>query len=930
MARQAAYAAIDLETTGLSRDSDEIIEVGIVRCTPDEAVSRWGTLVRPREMPSLRVSRLTGITSEMLLKAPRFEEIEGELRERLAGAAPIGHNVHFDLEFLEGYGIRADKPPIDTFPLSQIIDPAAPSHRLGDLCKRYGIALDGAHRAVADADAARMLLLALRERFGALPDQVRADLQQIAAQMGFNWELSRIITELWEAHPPRVEPAGRRRAERAPEEGQVYPPRVKMPAGSLGQLTERAFGKAAESGFLQRRGEQLEMAGSVADAFTEGGGLVVEAGTGTGKSLAYLVPAALYALGRGERVVVSTYTKNLQEQLLAEDLPRLRRILRGLIGDGAEALEMAVLKGRENYLCRRELDELRERAAEPDEALLAARATVWAPQAKTGDKAELRLIRPLEPIWDRISAREATCLTDKCPYVVEGSCFLLRARAAAAAAHLIVVNHALLVADAGLELPAIPDAPILVVDEAQELEGVATDWLSESVSEPSLAGLIDAVGGRAGRNNRRSGGLVDSLPAEAAGARKALRAATAELAEPVDALFAACDAFMREHATGRGGDDEIVLDGGKRAQKQWSEVESRAQPVAEALGGIAELLAAAGEEIAADDPERDEDERAEAAALLRGIRDRETDAREAAEVLQNVLAAHPEETIAWLARGERTGEASIHAAPFSVAEWLREHVWDRKRASLLTGATLAHEGSFERLRTESGMTEPRERLLGSPFDYERQARVYAALDAPRVDAAEYVDWLAGALPMLAKAAGGRTMVLFTAYGMMRRTARETRETLELADLALAVQGSDGGPANVVRALIEDPKTVVYGVQSLWAGVDVPGEALSQLVIARLPFPRPSEPVQAGRSAQYENPFMEQALPQAITMFRQGFGRLIRSASDRGACVILDERIVSKRYGAQFVEALPVERIAQAPVAEIAAEVARFLGPGADR
>lgn len=929
MAGQAAYAAIDLETTGLSRDSDEIIEVGIVRCTPDEAESRWGTLVRPREMPSLRVSRLTGITPAMLLEAPRFEEIEGELRERLAGAAPIGHNVQFDLEFLEGYGIRADKPAIDTFPLSQIIDPAAPSHRLGDLCGRYGIALDDAHRAVADADAARMLLLELRKRFGALPDQVRADLQQIAGQMGFGWELSRIITELWEAHPPRIEPPGRRRAERASEEGPGVPPRVRVPAGSLAQLTERAFGKAAEAGFLQQRKEQLEMAASVADAFTEGGDLVVEAGTGTGKSLAYLVPAALYALGRGERVVVSTHTKNLQEQLLAEDLPRLRRILRGLIGDGADALEMAVLKGRENYLCRRELDGLRGRVTEPDEALLAARATAWAPQTETGDKAELRLIRPLEPIWDRISARKTTCLTDHCPYVEDGSCFLLRARAKAWEAHLVVVNHALLAADAGLEMPAIPDAPILVVDEAQELEGVATDWLSESVSEASLGGLVEAVGGRAGRSNRRSGGLVDSLPVEAEKARKALRAATAELTDPVDGLFAACDAFMREHGMGRG-DDEIVLDRGKRAQKRWSEVESRAQPVADALGRIAEMLAAAGEAIGADDPDLGEDERAEAASLLRAVRDRETEAREAAEVLQNVLAAHPEETISWLARAERTGDSSIHAAPFSVAEWLRERIWDRKRASLLTGATLAQEGSFERLRTGSGLSEPRERLLGSPFDYERQARVYAALDAPPVDAPEYVDWLAEVLPMLAKAAGGRTMVLFTAYGMMRRAARETRTSLALADLALAVQGSDGGPANVVRALIEDPKTVVYGVQSLWAGVDVPGEALSQLVIARLPFPRPNEPVQAGRSAQYENPFMEQTLPQAITMFRQGFGRLIRSASDRGACVILDERIVSKRYGAQFIEALPVERVEQATAAEIATGVARFLGPGAGR
>ena len=220
-------------------------------------------------------------------------------------------------------------------------------------------------------------------------------------------------------------------------------------------------------------------------------------------------------------------------------------------------------------------------------------------------------------------------------------------------------------------------------------------------------------------------------------------------------------------------------------------------------------------------------------------------------------------------------------------------------------------------------------MLGSPFDYEQQARVYAAADAPPVNSEEYAKWLAQVLPMLAKAAGGRTMVLFTAYQMMRRAARATREVLESADLALSVQGTDGGPANVVRALIEDPKTVVYGVQSLWAGVDVPGEALSQLVIVRLPFPRPNDPVQQGRAVQYDNPFLEQSLPQAITTFRQGFGRLIRSAEDRGVCVILDERIISKRYGAEFEAALPVG-VEQAEAAEIASGVARFLGPGKDR
>ena len=935
-AAEGSYAAIDLETTGLSRDSDEIIEIAIVRCTPHEVVSRWDTLVKPEKMPSLRVSRLTDIWPEELEKAPKFAEIEEELREQIAGVTPIGHSVQFDLEFLEGYGIRADKPAIDTFLLSQVIDPAAPSHRLGDLCAWYEIELKDAHRALADAEASRRLLLALRERFGELPEAVRADLREVAANMGFTWELSRIITELWDEHPTGFARVSVPRSGRSGEERAPQPPRVSLPSGSLAELTERAFARAveaesereAEGRRLQRRDEQLEMAAAVAESLSAAENLIVEAGTGTGKSLAYLVPAALHALRSGERAVVSTHTKNLQEQLLKEDLPRLREILRSLIGKRADELKMAVLKGRGNYLCRRELDRLRVRVSEPDEALLAARATVWASQTETGDKAELRLIRPMEPIWNRISAGDVTCLGDPCEYVTNGSCFLLNAREQAAQAHLIIVNHALLVADADLEMPAIPDAPTLVVDEAQELEGVATAWRSESVDESSVTGLLEAAGGKRGRNGRWSGGLAASLPVKTA---SELRVAAEEAAALGDALFAACDEFMREQSRGGRDGDEIVLDAGKRAQRRWSEVESRAQPAAEALAGIANLLATSQAAGPDEKPQPDSDEEREAQELARSLADREEEAREAATVLKNVLSARPEETIAWLAHGDRGSGPSIHAAPFSVAEWLRDYIWNRKRTTLLTGATLAHDGGFERLQKESGMEEsgPRELMLGSPFDYERQARVYAAADAPPVNSEEYAKWLAQVLPMLAKAAGGRTMVLFTAYQMMRRAARVTREVQESADLALLVQGTDGGPANVVRALINDPKTVVYGVQSLWAGVDVPGEALSQLVIVRLPFPRPNDPVQQGRAVQYDNPFLEQSLPQAITTFRQGFGRLIRSAEDRGVCVILDERIISKRYGAEFEAALPVG-VEQATAAEIASGVARFLKPGGDR
>ena len=923
MVASGIYAAIDLETTGLSADTDEIIEVGIVRCTPDEELARWSSLVRPREMPNLRVSRLTGITPSMLLAAPSFDDVAGQVRELLADATPIGHNVRFDLEFLEGYGIRADKPAVDTFPLSQIVDPAAPSHRLGDLCARYGIDLADAHRALDDAEAARLLLLALQRRFAELPEAVREDLQIIAANTGFTWDAARTLTELYEEHPATG--AGEQPQEGPEPGGGDAPARVQMPPGSLSDLTTRALERAASGGMLDRREEQLAMAASAAEVIEESEDLIVEAGTGTGKSLAYLVPAAIHAMSRGERVVVSTHTRNLQSQLLEKDLPRLRAVLQALIGERADELRMAVLKGRENYLCRRELLRARDRASDPEEAQIVARATVWAAETETGDLAELRLIYTAEPHWNRLSASDVNCLYDDCRFVAEGTCFLLNARRRAAEAHLIVVNHALLVADAGLEKPAIPAAPVLVVDEAQELEGVATRWLSESAGEETTAGLFNAVAGRRtrGGSGSRASGLVERLPGDAGAEAAALRDAIAEAEPSADEFFALCGQFVAEH--GRRDDDQVLLDRDKRAQKRWSEVEVAAEAACRSLDALADGLAAAADAVDPDRGNLDEDERAEQAALARDLAGEEQSAREIAALIRQILSANADEVISWLAKQQRTGEASLHVAPLSVSSWLRTHIWDRKDASLLTGATLSYEDSHERLRGEVGLEEPREQMLGSPFDYGRQARAYAAVDAPPVNDPAYVDWLGDALPMLIKAAGGRTMVLFTAYNMMRRAARAARSSLELADIALAVQGSDGGPAQVAAALIDDPKTAVFGVQSLWAGVDVPGDALSQLIIARLPFPRPNDPVEQGRSTQFDNPFIEQSLPQAVVTFRQGFGRLIRSMTDRGACVILDERMVSKRYGQTFARALPVEEVEQLTAAEIAAEVHRFLG-----
>ena len=344
------YAAIDLEMTGLKAGFDEIIEVGIVRCTPDQVLERWSSLVRPLEMPPLRVQRMTGITPEMLADAPAWADIEAQVRNQLDGATLIGHNVQFDQRFLEAEGLTSSTPSIDTLPLAQIIDPAAASHRLGDLCQRYGVVLEHGHRALADAEAAREVFLALRARFERLPAAARDALSEVAAAANLFWAPGRVL-RAWSDESPRQtapEPASGRSPLRALEP-------VALPQGSLAELTENAFASVSDEAF-EHRPEQLEMARDVAEALQHGGTLIVEAGTGTGKSLAYLVPAALWALKTGNTVIVSTHTINLQQQLEHQDVEIARRLVAGLSADAARELRSTVVKGRDNYLCQENVD----------------------------------------------------------------------------------------------------------------------------------------------------------------------------------------------------------------------------------------------------------------------------------------------------------------------------------------------------------------------------------------------------------------------------------------------------------------------------------------------------------------------------------------------------------------------------------------------
>ena len=709
------------------------------------------------------------------------------------------------------------------------------------------------------------------------------------------------------------------------------PPRVSLPEGS--SLAEHAAAVLAAGrrnptlfGAFENRAEQIGMLRAVANALDSDSHLLVEAGTGTGKSLAYLIPAALQALQDGRRVIIGTSTINLQEQLWEKDVPALRTLMRDALGDEpADPLRVALLKGRRNYLCRRRLQAQRDTTpASSLDAELLARVLVWLERTETGDRSELRVGPTEEAAWSRISAEGADCLSDRtCPFVRDGSCFLLQARRQAEAAHVVITNHALLFSDMAAGGSVLPAADAVVLDEAHHLEDVATSHLGVSFAAGSFLELADLAHRRG--PGGRDAGLACAVITTQAGERASERALPdlATAAEAVRGTVATLFDRMRQFVSDQTGDSvryesRLRLSATTRAQPDWSAIETAWERTFSALRALHDDLDPVMD-LLADSASPDRDALlAECESLIEALRER-------SERCGDLVTRNDPETIVWLTTSGRGETATLNAAPLRVDATLAADLFAQYVSVILTGATLCVDGSFGFLRERLGVPEDAvEEQFGSPFDYRRAAQLLVPTDMSDPSDRGYQWAVEETLLELVLASEGRALALFTSHQALAATADRIRGPLEDAGIVVLAQGIDGSPRRVISALEENPRAVVLGTASLWEGVDLPGPAVSLLVIARLPFAVPTDPVYAARSEQYDNPFLQYAVPLAIVRFRQGVGRLIRRRNDRGVVAVLDGRITTKRYGASFIRSLPPFDLQETSVHGFAMETRRWL------
>jgi|CXWL01.1.fsa_nt_gi ATP-dependent DNA helicase DinG len=621
----------------------------------------------------------------------------------------------------------------------------------------------------------------------------------------------------------------------------------------------------------EARPQQMAMADAVARAFEAEGHLIVEAGTGVGKSFAYLVPAIERVMQRGGRVVVSTHTIALQEQLFHKDVPFLRSVF------GEKSFSAVLVKGRSNYLGLRRLMRASQRQellfASKDELAELHRIEDWAYKTADGSLSDLSP-QPDMAVWDKARSDGDDCLGRKCSFF--DRCFFQRARRKAEEAQILIVNHALLFSDLALRLQGVsmlPDYDFCVLDEAHTVENVAGDHMGMSVTNTQIRFLLNTL------HQERSGkGVLQRGPGQ----------------KVVPAVKQAHQTLNRYF--GELADWSVERGGWNGRLREPPPVEQR---LAADLLGVQEGLRGARGDA------QDEDSRSE----LGGFAER---CKALATAVDNWHQQKTPGWVYWIEAGEqRRQRVTLAARPIDVGPQIKAALFDQVKSVVLTSATLetGTPKPFEYIRARLKLEEETKGVaLGSPFDYREQLKVYVEADLPDPSTMEFTESACEAIQKYLLQTGGRAFVLFTSYQMLSQFAERLREFLEVHEMPLFVHGSGMPRSQMLEEFRNTPRSVLFGTDTFWMGVDVPGDALSNVIIVKLPFAVPSQPILEARiehiKAQGGNPFKELQLPEAVLKFKQGVGRLIRSRTDTGIVVILDPRVCTKSYGKQFLKAIP--------------------------
>jgi predicted DnaQ family exonuclease/DinG family helicase len=903
------FVAFDLETTGLEARTDRITEIGAVRFRNGQPVETYTTVVNPGKPIPQHIVELTGITDAEVAGAPTFAEVADAMLAFIGTTPLCGHQVEFDIEFLEEELKRLGRSGLpnvylDTALLARVALPRLPGYSLGHVAKTLNHALVSAHRAPDDALASGAIAIKLLDRLADIMPRARERMIEFAPSS----LLKRILIRSLDGLSPRdfeleLTPQQLPRRLPLPDEYQsIEESDVAQAFAAAGALAR------AVDGFTVRTA-QTDMAVRVAATLNSRNFLVAEAGTGTGKSLAYLMPAAMFALHNNCRVFVSTYTRNLQDQLESKDLP----LVRATVGND---LSYSVLKGRSNYLCRiRFLKLLSGQMGNlsPRERMGVLPLIRWAYETSTGDIEEQTQFsrKSFAKVWSLISAEAHLCLGRNCPGFDD--CFLQQARLRALGSHIVVVNHALFFSEICAQSQFLGAVGPIIFDEAHHLEACGHQHLRTVADTNRVNALMETLG-----NLQRRTEKVES-DQDLAKVGKTLKSLVKRLRKDSVDFMADIDVWAEKRQPGV-------------TQFQFSYTDNPFASFA-SLAGFDYALKEMQDALS-DTRQACQDKEGEAI---------EETAREAASAGEKVsqlkadlgylCAAITDDHVFWVEGDHGKGWSKLSGVPLDIGAVLSS-VWAGGTGGVVfTSATLTLGGTADYYMSRVGLigelaARTEVRTYESPFE-RAQSLCLAVKPSPDPESPDYARYVAGVLADLHKTTGKNTLALFTANTMLRSVYSLLLATPGMRKSSLMAQGVSGNRNVLLEEFKKAQGAILLGTDSFWEGIDAPGEACEIVVIARLPFPVPTHPLtQAVCRKQEEKTgesFMSFSLPEATMKFRQGAGRLIRTSSDRGVLVVLDNRVVTRGYGKHFVKSLNCDTELCDSAEGLVRRVGRFFG-----
>lgn len=931
------FVVVDLETTGNNpKKGDKIIQFAAVVIEEGKITESFSSLINPKRSIPAFIEELTHIDDEMVKDSPLFAEIAPKVNSLLEGAYFVAHNVLFDLSFLQEELIQAGfegfyGSVLDTVEMARIIFPTADGYKLSDLALREDLQHDRPHQADSDAQVTAELFLILVNRLFQLPVLTLNQLSQLSG--GLKSDLQQLIDEIILV----IDPSSQKWHEYIEIWNTLALKKIQSHSSSTSRqikadyqfpLSEEEKMKMVSKGFTsyEKRIGQFQMMDGVYQAFLSGMHTLIEAGTGVGKSLGYLLPVAYFAKESRLPVVVSTHTIQLQEQIIQNEIPLLTKIL-------PFEVKSVLLKGRNHYISLEKFAlSLLEENDNYDTTLTKMQILVWLTESNTGDRDELNLSSGGNIFWNKIKNEQTIFAMNK---LWQEKDFYLRAKNEAQDADIIITNHSLLLSNLSAEKTFLPEFDYAIIDEAHHFEKVASQYFGRTLDYLTTRLLLSQFG----QNDQRLlfhelESILDALIANKGNLTPTIKInqLAADLSYEMDEFFKLTALYAKSSTPDRRGINRAKVrfireKGGKEKNALIHSAERFAFLLKDLQSAISERL------------ELIKNHKENLTSKQRGKMEEIISFSNELEELRNTVQdcfIKESNDVKWIEIDFRSQQnvTTFYAQPAFVAASLKERFFSVKSGVVLTSATLTINNSFDYMINEMGLVKETTLTMNipSPFDYKNQVKLLIPEDLPEVNATgleDYVIAITEHIITVAEATKGRMLILFTAHDMLKKTYELIKESGFLNDYAMIAQGiTSGSRSRLTRNFKRYEKAILLGTSSFWEGIDIPGEDLSCLVIVRLPFSPPDEPLTEAKcqiiKQQGGNAFTEYSLPEAILRFKQGFGRLIRSDKDRGIMMVFDKRIITAKYGKDFLKSIPPVPMKKGNIDELVEIIYKWL------